>query len=498
MTYQAIKTLLISSFFIFLIYIPSSAGGYNIKITINGIQDTSIILGHYFNKSMYPDDTAFVDMKGQAVFKGNESLIQGMYLLYLPDGRYFDLMMGKSQNFAIETDTVNFVTHTKISNSPDNEIFFDFQSYMIEKHAERKTLQDILKNSDKEKEKDKAREGIKSLDEERKNKIEQIVAENPDLFVSTFLKATLEIEVPEAPDTKDDTINSAWKYAYYRQHYFDNFDPSDIRLLHTPLYEDKIMYYLEKVIPQIPDTINKEVDYLIEKSLADSAIFRFMLITLFNHYGNSKIMGMDAVQVHIAEKYYIEGAWWAPEKFITDLEERVKILKPLLIGNIAPDFEFLAVPKDHFIAAQSDTALKKFPHAGSFITIRNIEADYLVLLFWEADCGHCKKAVPILYKEYKDSLENMGVKILAISTMFGEDGKEKWIDFVNKHKTYDWINAWYPYDYKFKIAYDVRTTPQVFILDKDKKIIAKKIGVEQITELISVYKKHFNNSTDKE
>jgi hypothetical protein len=42
----------------------------------------------------------------------------------------------------------------------------------------------------------------------------------------------------------------------------------------------------------------------------------------------------------------------------------------------------------------------------------------------------------------------------------------------------------------------VRTTPQVFILDKDKKIIAKKIGVEQITELISVYSKQFNNSTE--
>lgn len=497
MTYRALQKLLLSSFFIFNIFISSIAGGYNIKITINGIQDTSIILGHYFNKSMYPDDTAYVNTKGQTAFKGDEALIQGMYIIYLPDGRYFDIMMGEIQNFAIETDTLNFITHTKISNSPDNEIFFEFQNYMIEKHAERKDLQNVLKNSDNEDEKERTRNGLKSLDEERKNKITQIIDKNPDLFVSTFLKATLEIEVPE-PDTKgNDTINSAWKYNYYRQHYFDNFDPSDVRLLHTPLYEDKIMYYLEKVIPQIPDSIIKEVDFLIEKSRADSAIFRFMLITLFNHYGNSKIMGMDAVQVHIAEKYYIHGAWWATEKFITDLEERVKILNPLLIGKIAPEFELLAVPKEHFIAAQNDTALKKYPHAGSFITIRSVEADYLVLIFWEADCSHCKKAVPGLYKEYKDSLEHMGVKVLAISTMFGEDGKEKWVDFVNKHEIYDWINAWYPYDYKFKIAYDVRTTPQVFILDKDKKIIAKKIGVEQITELISVYKKQFNIMTDQ-
>ncbi|MGD2035423.1 MAG: TlpA disulfide reductase family protein, partial [Bacteroidales bacterium] len=251
-----------------------------------------------------------------------------------------------------------------------------------------------------------------------------------------------------------------------------------------------------KVIPQIPDTIIKEVDFLIEKSRADSAIFRFMLITLFNHYGNSKLMGMDAVQVHLADKYYVKESWWSDKKFIADLEERIEILKPLLLGKVAPDFELLSVPKEHFIAAEHDTALKKYPHIGDLIRIHNVKADFLVLLFWEADCGHCKKAVPKLYESYKDTLENMGVKVIAISTLFGEDGKAKWIDFVNKYKIYDWINAWYPYDYKFKITYDVRTTPQVFVLDKDKKIIAKRLGVEQVAELIFLYGKQFTESLD--
>ncbi|MEQ8535019.1 MAG: hypothetical protein RIB86_24405, partial [Imperialibacter sp.] len=36
--------------------------------------------------------------------------------------------------------------------------------------------------------------------------------------------------------------------------------------------------------------------------------------------------------------------------------------------------------------------------------------------------------------------------------------------------------------------YNVRTTPQVYILDKNKKIIAKKLEVEQLAGFIEQYR----------
>jgi hypothetical protein len=41
-----------------------------------------------------------------------------------------------------------------------------------------------------------------------------------------------------------------------------------------------------------------------------------------------------------------------------------------------------------------------------------------------------------------------------------------------------------PYSYDFKLKYDVLSTPQIFILDENKKIIAKKIGPEQVEEIL--------------
>jgi alkyl hydroperoxide reductase subunit AhpC len=198
-------------------------------------------------------------------------------------------------------------------------------------------------------------------------------------------------------------------------------------------------------------------------------------------------MGMDAVQVHIADKYYIEESWWSDDKFIADLKERTAKAKPLLIGAIAPDAELMRVPAEHFKSAATDTALRRYPHVGEKINLRSIPAKYLVLIFWEADCGHCKVAVPELYKIYEASLKNMGVQVLAISTLFGEEGKEKWVDFVNQHGLYDWLNAWNPYSYDFKQKYDVLTTPQIYILDENKKIIAKKISPDQVEEIIKAF-----------
>jgi hypothetical protein len=479
----------------FLIYSPNLliGQGYEIKLKIIGLQNTDVVLGHYLNKPLYPDDTVHLDLNGEGLFKSNKILPQGLYIIFLPSSKYFELILGKDQQFSISVDTIDLINSLKFSGSTENEIFSDFQKYMISKQEELKNYQNIINTSQNIKEKDSAKKKIEALGIERKDKILKINNENPELFVSTFLKATLEIDIPEAPKTKNGKIDSLWQYLYYRSHYFDNFNINDPRLLRTPLYEDKILYYLENVVPQIPDTLIKEVDFLIDKSRADSSLFKYMMITLFNHYGKSNIMGMDAVQVHIADKYYITDAWWSDKKFIDDLKERIAILKPLLLNQIAPDIQLLYVPADHFKAAVNDTALKRYPHAGNLFYINKVEADFTVLIFWEATCSHCMKSVPDLYKIYKDTLENMGVKIIAISTLFGEDGKVKWVDFVNQHQLYDWINAWNPYDYKFKETYDVRSTPQIFILNRKKEIIGKRIAPEDITGLINAYKIQFPN-----
>jgi hypothetical protein len=67
----------------------------------------------------------------------------------------------------------------------------------------------------------------------------------------------------------------------------------------------------------------------------------------------------------------------------------------------------------------------------------------------------------------------------------GIEGKQKWVDFINEHELYDWMNVWSPYDYTYKVNYDIRTTPVIFILDKDKKIIAKSLNPKQTMDFLN-------------
>jgi thiol-disulfide isomerase/thioredoxin len=458
--------------------------GYEIKVKISNLADKQIILGHYLSKSMYPDDTTKLDSKGNGAFRGKKMLPEGMYLIYLPNGRYFDVAIGEDQVFTLETDTVDLINSLVVKGSEENQLFLDFQLYMAGLRMQADSLTQMLKTQTDTKEKIQVIAKLKKVNEDRIARIESIKKDHPGLFISDFLMATLDVAVPDPPkDEHGAVIDSTWQYFYYRNHYFDNFNFADPRMLRTPFYEDKIMTYLNKVVPQIPDSLIPQVDYLIEKSRRDSGLFRFMLITLFNYYGKSNIMGMDAVQVHLADKYYIHESWWSDAKFIADLKDRTEKAKPLLIGAIAPDAELMSVPPEHFISALTDTSLRRFPHAGTKINLRQVNAKFLVLLFWEADCGHCKTAVPELYKIYQE-LNDPNVKVLAVSTLFGEDGKAKWVDFVNEHKLYGWINAWNPYSYDFKLKYDVVSTPQIYIMDENKKIIAKKISPEQVKEII--------------
>ena len=478
---------MICLFFAFLFNLASFTQGYDIKIRINGLSDTIAILGHYVSKSMYPDDTAWLDQNGFGVFKDDKKLPGGMYVIYLPSTKFFQILIDEDQQFSLESDTFDFINTLKARGTEDNTIFYDFQRFMKTLSEEATTVQEKIKTSENEPEKEELKKRLKKLGDERISYINKIIQDNPKLFVSTFLKATLDINVPEPPILPDGKKDSVWQYYYFRNHYFDNFDYTDSRLLRTPLIEDKVMDFVTKIIPQIPDSIMPYLDMMLDKSKADSNVFRYMLISIFNHFAKSNVMGMDAVYIHLAEKYYINDSWWSDEKFISDLKERIEKAKPLLIGKQAPDIELMMVPDEHFIAAENDTALKRFPHIGSKITLNNIDANYLVLVFWEADCGHCQTLIPQLHEIYEKTLKNKNIKVLAVSTLFGEEGKIKWCDFVNKYKLYDWMNTWNPYSYQYKIQYDILTTPQFFILDQDKKIIAKRIGPEQIEPLINAY-----------
>ncbi|PCJ98920.1 MAG: thiol:disulfide interchange protein [Flavobacteriaceae bacterium] len=94
-------------------------------------------------------------------------------------------------------------------------------------------------------------------------------------------------------------------------------------------------------------------------------------------------------------------------------------------------------------------------------------AEHYVLVFWSSGCPHCLKEVPQLHKGL---LEIPTTKVLAIGL---EDNDTKWKKEIGKLNEFHHALALGKWENKYVGIYGIQTTPTYFILDKDKKIVAK-------------------------
>ena len=288
-----------------------------------------------------------------------------------------------------------------------------------------------------------------------------------------LVKALMPIDIPEfkIPEGSLNPDSVRWlnNYLYTKNHFFDNISLTDERLLRTPILYSRLDAFFRNVVIQAPDSINKEIDKIIRICESDYKIFQFVSVFLFNHFRESEIMGHDAVMVKLADDIYLSGkADWVSKEFKDDLKKQIDLIRPNLIGNKAVD-------------------LVMNSYKGIFVSLYDIEKDFTILYFWEPDCGHCKEATPKL-KEYYEQTHDYTYEVFAVCTTAEKD---KWSKYIEENKL-TWINGWDPErSSHFDYYYNVQSTPMIYILDKNKKIIAKKIDVEDIGSFIDNYRRYF-------
>lgn len=442
---------------------------YTVQVKIENTKDTVAYLGYPYGDKKYVLDTAKVENENVFIFHKVDTLEEGIYFIYTPNSIYFEII-GDNQEIYLETDTANLVKSLKIKGSEGTALFRDFQLFMQESQQQAARLTEKVKTDTANA--STYREQLMALDEKVKDYRQQLIENNPDLFVAKLIKSTIDIEVPESPkDENGKETDPSFRFNYYRQHFFDNIDFSEPGMLRTPILHQKIMEYLDKLTYQHPDSLAKAAHFIIEKARANKDVFRYCVVSISNKYETSNIMGMDAVFVDLAEKYYLTGqAWWADEELVEKIATRVRELKPL-IGDAAP--EIIALDME-----------------GNPVSLRSIEAEYVVLYLYDHDCGHCKKETPKLQKLYETKLIDMGVEVYAANVNTDE---EKWKEFVNEHNL-TFINVADPHTQSnFRADYYVNRTPKIYILDSNKKIIAKRLDVDQIEGFI---KKHSKATTN--
>lgn len=453
----------VAAIFILCSFSAKAADTYEINFQIKGLKNSKCMLGNYFGDKQYIQDSCIVDETGKGVFKKNKLLPGGIYLFVLPNKKYFELLLDKDQQFSFETDTLDFIEGTKFKGSDDNILFYKYLSFITRQQKAVEPLR--MKYQDKSTSPDSAKailSRITKIDDAVKNYKLTYIKEHGTTMLSQIFKATEEPEIPETPKLENGQLDSSFAYRYYKKHFFDNVDFSDDRLLRTPIFHGKLNQYMEKLVMQIPDSINKEADFIVAKARANKEVFKYVVYYITSTYEVSKIMGMDAVFVHMVDKYYThDQATWMDSTALFKIQDRARILKPILIG-------------------QQCMPLNLEDTLGKFHSLYAVNTRFTVLFFWDPDCSHCQKSMPKMQETY-DNLKSVGMEVFAVCT---EVEVDKWKKFIREKKL-TWINVGDPYLHNnFRHDFDISSTPQVFILDSNKKIIAKKLDVAQIEDFL--------------
>jgi len=465
-----------------------------IEVVIAGAQKDTVYLANYYGSKLYYADTAIADAKGKVVFESAKGYKAGVYAVVVPGPKYFEVIVNEPV-INLATDTTDLLGNLLVKTSDENQVFLEYIRYLNGKKKE----SDILKSQLDRNTDPLGRNGIKAQMEDMDKAVKQyqrdLITNNPGKLAGDLVKMSMAIELPE-PLKADGSLDSAAAYYQFRAHFWDNFDLHDERIIHVPVFANKFDEYIGKTVPQIPDTINKLVDELIARTDGKNDVFKYMVNTVTHKYETSDIMGMDAVFVHMSLTYFCPTgntpgrADWMPQDKLDKLCERAKKQAPLVLGKKAP---YLCLP---------DTSEQKW------INFYDLPQEYVVIIFWDPHCGHCKKELPEIAKVYKEKMKALDMEVFCVAKATEDVLMKDWKAFIVENEL-EWVNVGLtknvfeeakkdPRKFIPKLTtieslnyaetYDVYATPKVFLVDGDRKFLGKQLTADQMVDLVKKMK----------
>ncbi|MFV0536142.1 MAG: thioredoxin-like domain-containing protein [Dysgonomonas sp.] len=410
-----------------------------------------LYFGQYWLGQSYAIDSV-IPTNGNAVFTKEKQLDPGEYFIYSKTGLLIKLLLDKGQDNIRISVNPSDPKQSKISGSEDTRLFWQYQTLSQKAEGLKKSLE-------KKTNKDESDE-LKRL----QNDISDLIAKHPGTWFATYAKGDTPITLPFPKPKNVDEFYSNKHYG--RTHYFDNVDLTDPRLWRSSYLTSMINTYMSTWIEQIPDSLATAASEIVAKTKGNDLCFKEMLSYFTNTSLKSKNMGSENVWAKLYEDY-IRGydVPWITIEQRGELSQKYETIKMNRIGMTAQRLQLETID-------------------GKPIDTGEINADFLILYFYDHNCHHCQETIPKaheLYKVYKDK----GVKMVAIDI---NNNKEEMVSFIEKHNLRDWINGADPnYKSKFWLYYNISFVPAIYILNKDKKIVAKDIDSDTIKKVLEFY-----------
>lgn len=446
----------------------SSYAQYDISVKVDGLSCNDVLLlANHFGNKQYLRDTSECE-NGTFHFRGDTKLESGVYLVVLPKKNYFEILVSSDENqmkYSFTTDTTLKPGVMKVIGSKENDLFYEFNRFAIGKSLQASELSKKMTAEEDEKKKEDLKTELAGIGKRVSAKRNEIAEAHRDMFIGKLYTAMRDMKPIDAPEGIDAEEKQKFQYLWMREHYWDNVDLGEDGLVRSPVFHGKLTDYFKSYMPPLADTAIMMGDNLINKieAAGSQEQYKYAVHFLLGYFEEAKYMCFDKAVWHMAKNYYCAGkAFWSDSAYIAKMCTESAKMEPTLCDKVAPDMN---MPDSNFKER---------------IRMSEIDKPVTVLVFWDINCGHCKKEMPIISRMY-DSMTNEHFEIYAVYTQGDWAG---WKKRLAKDK-FNFINVANAFgEDKFRDKYNIRSTPQVLILDKDKNIRFKKIGAKDIAKTV--------------
>ena len=375
---------------------------------------------------------------GDFHFLFGEDSEPGLYRVIFSDNRFFEFIFNR-ENVEVYVASGERGPVPYFDNTLENKIYGEFMEFELNYEAQVMIAYGQLP----------APEAVKNYDSlqlERNRYMDSLTTLHPDLYAIRMMNAFRSPTIPGAKTHKQrmDTLKSC---------FFNHASIDDPLLLNAPVYTFKMIDYLSlfKVdtltVDQQEIQFCLAVDGIMAKVSDDPQLRSFVTDFLLEGFES---LGMERVQLHIAENHLDENCESDVAKIVLS---RMEGYRAMTTGATAPDFKQLSL----------------------------LDKPYVLVIFWSSTCEHCQDMLPQLNSWYQ-SQNKLDLEVVAISL------DESKLDFERFTETLkpQWIHSHDPlgWEGKVPVGYSIYATPSLFLLDRERTIIAKPTSYRQFLQAV--------------
>ncbi|GLR18420.1 hypothetical protein GCM10007940_30360 [Portibacter lacus] len=434
----------------------------DVKLKIEGMPNGTFYLMGIFAEQYFLVDS-LRPVNGVVHFKRDEPVTPGLYYALYPDrSTAIQMIIDADQSFTLSTVDGDIVNSMKVNGSKETEMLYESMKFELGMQPEFNRVGAAFQNLQVGSAEHNALiEEQKQLMDKKVAHLESMFRKDPKSLFTAFKEAG------QNPNIKYDfETNGSLSTAYLaelKKEYWTNTNFDDPRLMRTPVISNKLEKYYGSIMPQQPDSIKKYTDILINQCLNNDEYYKYFVnwITLKYEPTKTSLMDAEAVFVHMIQNYFTkERAFWQDTVQTYGIQMRAYEMASSLVGQVGPNVTADGID-------------------GKTYSINDIKTPYIIVYMWNPECEHCAEQTPKLVDLYNNqSPKEFEVYGIAVNT---ED--DKWRDAVKKYGM-PWISVFDPTNKAIYAKYYVDNTPELYILNPERKIIGKNLKVNQVYTII--------------